>query len=325
MSGSVLLGGGLRTPALGYGMIPLSGGYGPLRELDALDLIHYVIDRGGGFFDAADTYGDGAVEELLGRALARRRSDRVCVATKIGLVDGGRGGVSNDPSYLRSALEMSLRRLRVDRIDLLYLHRVAPHVPIEDTVGAMADFVRDGMVEHLGLSEVTAVELEVAVSVHPIAAVQSEWSIWSRDIERYVIPAAAKAGVGIVASSPLGRGFLAGRTEPPLPGDQRRRLPRFEPEHRPANLAVARELEDLAREANMTPAQLAIGWLIAAARRAGVTMVPIPGTRSRSHFDENLAAADRAVSPGTITKIDALAGLVTGDRGNAKWLSFGRE
>jgi aryl-alcohol dehydrogenase-like predicted oxidoreductase len=314
----------LSTAPLGLGLLPLSGGYGPVDERDAISLIHEAIDRGVDFFDTADTYGDGGNESLLGRALGDRRAE-VVVATKIGLVEGGRGGVSNDSGYLRAAVEASLRRLAIERIDLLYLHRIDPGVPVEDSVGVLQEFVRAGSVRYLGLCEVTAPEIERAVAVHPIAAVQSEWSVWSRDVERYVVPATKQAGISFVAASPLGRGFLAGRTGAPSPGDQRIHVPRFTADHRAANVPVAREIARLAKAEGMSPAQLSIAWLRESGRRAGVTVVPIPGARTLAHLRENLAAIDLQLATETVEGVDALAARVSGDRGNLAWLSQGRE
>lgn len=257
MAFDVLLGDELRTPPIGFGTLPLSGGYGPILERDAIAILQHAIDRGAAFFDTADSYGSGANERLLGRAIAERRGE-VRIATKVGLVDSGRAGVSNDPAYLRGAVEASLRRLGVDRIDLLYLHRVDTAVPLEETVSVMAELVAKGSVSHLGLSEVTASELERALAVHPIAVVKAEWSVWSRAVERHVVPTAARAGVGFVASSPLGRGFLAGRTTAPADSDQRVRVPRLVGEHRRRNLRIAHELTRLADVEGITPAQLAL-------------------------------------------------------------------
>lgn len=324
MAFDVLLGDELRTPPIGFGTLPLSGGYGPIDEGDAIALLQHAIDRGAAFFDTADAYGRGANELLLGRAIAGRWG-QVRIATKVGLVDGGHAGVSNDGAYLRGAVEGSLRRLGVDRIDLLYLHRVDTAVPLEETVGVMAELVDKGYVGHLGLSEVTASELERAIAVHPIAVVQAEWSIWSRDVERQVVPAAARAGVGFVASSPLGRGFLAGRTTAPTDGDQRVRVPRLTGDHRRTNLRIAREIARLADGEGITPAQLSLAWIREAGRRAGITVVPIPGARTVSHLDDNLASTALTISSSTVASLDQLATLASGERGTLQWLSFGRE
>ena len=320
----VLLGDNLVTPPIGFGTLPLSGGYGPIADRDATVLLQHAINQGGGFFDTADAYGIGINERLLGRAIAGRRGE-VQIATKVGLVDGGRAGVSNDAAYLRGAVEASLRRLGVDRIDLLYLHRLDATVPLEETVGILAELVGKGSVGHLGLSEVTASELERAVAVHPIAVVQAEWSLWSRDVERQVVPAAVRAGVGFIASAPLGRGFLAGRTDEPAGGDQRARVPRLVGEHRRRNLYIARELARMADEEEITPAQLALAWVLEAGRRAGITVVPIPGARTAGHLDENLASASATLASSTIASLDLLATRTSGDRGNLQWLSLGRE
>jgi aryl-alcohol dehydrogenase-like predicted oxidoreductase len=320
----ILLGDELKTPSIGFGTLSLSGGYGPITEQDATAVLKYAIDRGAGFFDTADAYGVGGVERLLGRAIAGRRG-QVQIATKVGRGGGGSGGVRNDASYLRSAVEASLRRLGVDRIDLLYLHRLDTAVPLEDTVGIMAEFVAKGSVGHLGLSEVTASELERAVVVHPIAAVQGEWSVWSRDVERQVVPAAARLGVGFVASSPLGRGFLAGLTTVPANRDQRARVPRLVGKNRQENLSIAHELARIADEEKITPAQLALAWLSEAGRRAGISVVPVPGARTAAHLDDNLASTSVTLASSTVASLDQLAARTSGERGNLQWLSVGRE
>lgn len=314
----------LRSYPLGLGTLTLAGAYGPVREEDAIAVITRALDLGAAFLDTADAYGNGAGESIIGRAIAGRH-DEVTVATKVGLVDGGRGGVRNDPIYLRAAVHASRSRLGVERIDLLFLHRVDPKVPIEATVEVLADLVREGVVADLGLSEVTAPELERALAVHPIAAVQSEWSVWSRDVERWIVPACTRAGVVFVASSPLGRGFLAGRTAAPRHGDGRERVPRLSDNHRESNLTLAEKLAQYANRERMTSAQLALVWLRQAGRRSGVRVLPIPGARSIAQLEENLASESRSMSPETLGALDDLVGLVSGDRGNPQWLSFGRE
>lgn len=316
--------GAARTPALGLGTLALAGAYGHVDRKEAIAVVARAIDLGSRFLDTADAYGHGGAEAIVGRAIAGRR-DEVVVATKVGLVDGGRGGVRNDRDYLQAAVRASRSRLGVTRIDLLFLHRVDPTVGIEDTVGILAEFVQEGVVAHLGLSEVTALEIERALTVHPIAAVQSEWSVWSRDVERRVVPACAAAGVGFVASAPLGRGFLAGRTVAPTRGDTRRRVPRFSDEHRESNLAVADEIARLAEGEGMTRAQLALVWLRHAGQRAGARVLPIPGARTIAQVEENVASASLSASPDALAALDGLVERVSGERGNALWLSFGRE
>lgn len=315
---------GQSEPALGLGTLALAGAYGHVAADDALALVTRAVDLGFGLIDTADAYGRGAVEEIVGRAIAGRHDD-VAVSTKVGLVDGGRGGVRNDRDYLRGAVLASRSRLRVERIDLLFLHRVDPGVEIEDTVGILAELVQEGVVAHLGLSEVTAVEIERALTVHSIAAVQSEWSVWSRDVERRVVPACVAAGVEFVASVPLGRGFLAGRTMSPTHGDTRRRVPRFLDEHRERNRAVADEVSRLAEGEGMTSAQLALVWLRHAGHRAGIRVLPIPGASTIAQVEENAAAASLTASMSALEALDGLVERVSGDRGNSHWLSFGRE
>ncbi|WP_456515908.1 aldo/keto reductase [Agrococcus sp. UYP33] len=321
---ALIPGAGARPPSLGLGTLALAGAYGPVGDADALAVVSRAIELGVSLIDTADVYGDGDGESIVGRAIAGRDHE-VTVATKVGLVDGGRGGVRNDRSYLRAAVGASLLRLGVERIDLLFLHRVDPVVPIEETMEVLAELVREGMVASLGLSEVTATELERASTVHPIAAVQSEWSVWSRDVERWVVPACARAGVTFIASAPLGRGFLAGRTTAPQGGDGRGRVPRLSDDHRTSNLAVALELSKLAHREGLTPAQLALVWLHHAGDEFGVRVLPIPGARSIAQLEENLISIERRASAETLIVLDGLAGRVSGARGNARWLSFGRE
>lgn len=283
-----------------------------------------AIDLGVSVIDTADAYGEGAAELMVGRAIAGRHHE-VVVATKVGLVDGGRGGVRNDRVYLRAAIAASRARLGVERIDLLFLHRLDRRVPVEETVGLLGEFVQEGVLAGIGLSEVTAIELERALAVHPIAAVQSEWSVWSRDVELRVVPVCARAGVLFVASSPLGRGFLSGRTAAPEKDDRRSGVPRLSNDHRSSNLPIAHALDRLAEQERMTPAQLALAWLREIGRRAGVDVLPIPGARSIAHVKENLASLQCVVTLETLEAMDGLARLASGDRGNPNWLSFGHE
>jgi aryl-alcohol dehydrogenase-like predicted oxidoreductase len=281
----------------------MSYGYGGSDEASAIATLHAALDLGVTFWDTAEVYGPYTNETLLGKALQGRR-DRVVVATKFGFAipadpsapaATATQAVDSRPAHIREVVEASLRRLQTDRIDLLYQHRVDPNVPIEDVVGTMADLVREGKVLHLGLSEASADTLRRAHIVHPIAALQSEYSLWSRDVEDTVLPACRALGVGLVPYSPLGRGALTGRL--PAPGqlaadDFRRTLPRFQAEAWAANQALLQGLEDMARDKGCTPAQLALAWVLA----QGDDIVPIPGARSLHHLRDNAAAAHLALS-----------------------------
>lgn len=309
---------------VGLGTLPLAGAYGIVSDDDALRVLHRAIDLGVELIDTADTYGLGRAERLIGRAISSHEG-RVTVATKVGLVAGGRGGVRNDRKYLRSAVDASRTRLGIERIDLLFLHRLDRTIPIEETVGILAELVREGTAASIGLSEVTALELERALAVHPIAAVQSEWSVWSRDVERQVVPACTGTGVQFIAASPLGRGFLAGKTAAPRDGDHRGNTPRLQPTSRASNLVIASEINRLAIGEGVTPAQLLLVWLRDVGRRNGVRLTAIPGARSILQLEDNMVAAQQAVATDTLDAMDTLARIVSGDRGNPEWLSLGHE
>lgn len=321
---------GFTVSPQGFGGMALTDVYGGLDPDEALKTLHHAVDVGVTFIDTADVYGAGTNEELVGRLLAQRR-DEVELATKFGIEGGAAShytGVRGDAAYVRSAAEASLRRLGTDVIDLYYMHRRDTTVPIEETVGAMAGLVADGKVRHLGLSEVTADELAAAHAVHPITAVQSEWSIWSRDVERRVVPAAARLGVGFVPYSPLGRGFLTGtvQRESLSENDFRRRVPRFGAEAMQANASIVEAVQSVALNAGATPAQVALAWLVAQGRRFGLPVVPIPGTRKPERIDENVGALHVQLSEADLDVLDAAADLVVGERSaNPTWVSKGRE
>jgi aryl-alcohol dehydrogenase-like predicted oxidoreductase len=287
------------------------------------------------FIDTANRYGRGSNERLIANVLADRR-DEVTFATKFGVVGnpadraGAPLAARGDRAYVRRCIDESLDRLKTDVVDLYYMHRRDASVPIEETVGAMADLVRAGKVRHLGLSEVTADELRAAVAVHPIAAVQSEWSIWSRDVERNVVPTAAELGVGFVPYSPLGRGFLTGtvRSAADLspPTDFRRTMPRFADGALEANLAVVDVVRSAANEQGTTPAQVALAWLRYRADALGVASVPIPGTRRAARVEENLGSLSVTLTDAQLAALDAAESAVSGDRHQyPTWVSAGRE
>lgn len=338
---TVNLGDGLTVSKIGFGGMALSHVYGATDSDQALRTLHHAIDQGVTFIDTADVYGQprpgtdgpaGTNEELISQVLVDRRAE-VQLATKFGIT--GRIGVPGaaatrgDRSYVRAACEASLRRLRTDVIDLYYMHRRQLDIPIEDTVGAMGELVAEGKVRHLGLSEVTATELRAAAAVHPIAAVQSEWSIWSRDVETHVVPTAREVGAGFVPYSPLGRGFLTGALTPEkIAGGMLRGEPRFT-EHFQANQQIVDLIVDIGRDLGATPAQVALGWLYAQGETLGLPVVPIPGTRSAPRVTENADAVHLRLSPEHKARLDSAAALVHGGREltftSKDWISAGRE
>ncbi|MBD1592505.1 aldo/keto reductase [Arthrobacter sp. S1_S22] len=330
MAHVVTLGDGLNVSPLGFGGMALTPVYGEVDQEDALRTLHHAVDSGVTFMDTADIYGGGSNEELIAQLLKERR-DEVQLATKFGLVGTPADGytdIRGDADYIRQAVDRSLRRLGTDVIDLYYMHRRDLRVPMAETVGAMAELVQQGKVRHLGLSEVTARELEEASAVHPIAAVQSEWSIWSRDVERNVVPAAAALGTGFVPYSPLGRGFLTGTVDASSLGDNdfRRRIPRFAPDAAGANQAVVDTVQAVADQLDATPAQVALAWLLAQGRKRGLPVVPIPGTRKAHRIDENLGALDLELAPAHLDALGEASDAVVGSRSaDPSFVSEGRE
>jgi aryl-alcohol dehydrogenase-like predicted oxidoreductase len=291
--------------------------YGTLDEAESIATIHLALDLGVSFLDTADMYGSGRNEELVGRAITGRRAE-VFLATKFGNVRGPNGeflGVQGSPEYVRSACEASLRRLKVDVIDLYYQHRVDPNTPIEDTVGAMAELVREGKVRYLGLSEAAPATIRRAHRVHPIAALQTEYSLWTRDAESEILPTVRELGIGFVAYSPLGRGFLTGQIKSPddlAPDDYRRNAPRFQGESFKKNLELVAEVEKLAKEKGCTASQLALAWVLS----RGDDIIPIPGTKRRKYLEENAKALDIELSPEDLARLDRILppGAAAGER-----------
>ncbi|MCC0095950.1 aldo/keto reductase [Streptomyces flavotricini] len=316
--------GELAVSAQGLGCMGMSHGYGATDDAESVATLHRALDLGVTLLDTADFYGSGHNEELIGRAVAGRR-DRVVLATKFGFANrlGEPTLVRGDAAYVRQACEASLRRLGVDHIDLFYQHRVDPSVPIEETVGAMAELVRAGKVRHLGLSEAGAQTIRRAHAVHPIAALQSEWSLWSRDVEAEIVPVCRELGVGVVPYAPLGRGFLTGRygsVEKLAETDVRRGHPRFADGNRERNLAIVAKLDELAAAKGVTAGQLALAWV----QHRGEDVVPIPGTRRRRYLEENLAALAVELSPEELAAIEAAAPPeeIAGTRYDATGLTF---
>lgn len=314
----------LVVSALGLGCMGMSEFYGNSDEPESIATIHRAIDRGVTLFDTADVYGMGRNEELLGRAIAKRRNE-VIIATKFGILRDpskpNQRGISGRPDYVRQSCERSLRRLKIATIDLYYQHRVDTDTPIEETMGAMSRLIEEGKVRYLGLSEAAAPTIRRAHATYPITALQSEYSLWSRDVEDGIVATCRELGTGLVPYSPLGRGFLTGQIkkfEDLAADDYRRTSPRFQGENFQKNLQLVQRIQQMAAEKSCTPAQLALAWVLA----QGQDVVPIPGTTKRKNLDENLRALEISLTPADLARIEELAprGVAAGERYNQEMM-----
>ncbi|WP_194831920.1 aldo/keto reductase [Nocardia sp. XZ_19_369] len=320
---------GIEISVQGLGCMGISEFYGTSDLAESRATLDRALELGITLFDTADVYGLGHNEEFLSD-FVRANRDRVVLATKFGIVrkadDPAYRGIDNSPAYIRNSVEASLRRLGIDVIDLYYMHRRDPAVPIEDTVGVLADLVQQGKIRAIGLSEVTGPELRAAQTVHPIAAVQSEWSIFSRDVERTVVPAAIELGVTFVPYSPLGRGFLTGAVQELGKDDVRRVFPRFAEDNAARNAELLAPLRAIAEARGITMAQVALAWLHAQARVHDLSVAPIPGTRSRTRLADNVAAATIELTADEVATLAPIAGQVAGNRyADMSFTSAGRE
>ncbi|MFC7308581.1 aldo/keto reductase [Streptomyces monticola] len=317
----------------GLGCMGMSFGYGPTDADEARATLERALELGVTLYDTADMYGAGENEKFIAPFIQEHR-DELVLATKFGIVldpdDPAKRGINNDPAYIRKCIEGSLSRLGVDVIDLYYMHRRDVNVPIEETVGVMAELVAEGKVKHLGLSEVTGPELEAAHAVHPITAVQSEWSIFSRDVEAAVVPTAARLGTAFVPYSPLGRGFLTGSftnaASELTEGDNRRHMPRFTGDNAAANAALLEPVRALAESRGVSLGQVALAWVQQRAQVHGLAVVPIPGTRKRSRIEENTGATHLVLTESELELLEPIAGQVAGGRyADMSFASAGRE
>ncbi|MFI7001654.1 aldo/keto reductase [Nocardia sp. NPDC050175] len=320
---------GIEVSVQGLGCMGISEFYGSSDFTESRATLDRALELGVTLFDTADVYGAGHNEEFLSE-FVRANRDRVVLATKFGIVrkadDPAYRGIDNSPDYIRNAVEGSLRRLGIDTIDLYYMHRRSPEAPIEDTVGVLAELLQQGKIRAIGLSEVTGPELRAAYAVHPIAAVQSEWSIFSRDVEQTVVPAATELGVTFVPYSPLGRGFLTGAVTELTEGDVRRVFPRFAEENAARNAELLAPLRTIAEARGGTLAQVALAWLHAQARVRDLSVAPIPGTRSRTRLAENVAAATIELTDDELATLEPIADRVAGNRAaDLSFVSAGRE
>ena len=322
---TIPLGDGLVVSSLGYGGMSLSDVYGPVDDDTALATLTHAVDRGLTFVDTANIYGAGRSERIISRLIASRRDD-IVLATKFGIDGGkiGQRGIRGDAAYVREQIDASLQRLGTDHVDLYYQHRVDPNVPIEDTVGTMSELVAAGKVRHLGLSEATADEIRRAHAVHPIAAVQTEWSVVSRDVELSVVPTVAELGIGFVPYSPLSRAWLTDGFAPDQigDGDGRPKFPRFSAENLTANAPLRAEYLAIAARHDLTGAQLALAWLYTQADAVGVPIAPIPGSRFAAHVDEWIPAVTTRLDAATMAELDGAASRISGNRSfDPNWTS----